>query len=85
MKSRALYFFIPPILLGLPLLFMQFTPEVNWQFNDFLVGGILLFGVSFLLYQTKKLNQKTMRHLLALTIVALFSFIWIELAVGVFD
>ena len=73
------------LLLLIPLVAMQFTSEVNWSRGDFVVMGVLLFttglGITFVLT-----TVHTTRRRLALiaVIVAVFLYIWAELAVGIF-
>ena len=72
-------------LLLIPFLAMQFTSEVNWSPFDFLVMGILLFGLG-LAGEWVWRNVKRTGHRIALLVAALavFFLIWAELAVGVF-
>ncbi|MGS2719710.1 hypothetical protein [Paraglaciecola aestuariivivens] len=69
-------------LLLIPLVAMQFTQEVNWTMSDFVVMGILCFGLgSAYIVLARKTPQR--RILLALLFAALFIYTWAELAVGV--
>jgi len=71
-------------LLCIPLIAMQFTTEVNWGIMDFLVAGILLFGVGLLFdFMLRKTNQAPYRVLYIIAISLLFLLIWAELAVGI--
>ncbi len=73
------------LLLLIPFIAMQFTNDVNWSLNDFIVAGILLVGVGFavdlVLRKAKTPNKKL---LWILAIIVLFLLIWAELSVGVF-
>lgn len=73
-------------LLSIPLIAMQFTHEVNWTFSDFLVMGILLFGVGLIceiiLRRLKSIRQRIIFCGIAL---AVFFLIWAESAVGIFN
>ena len=73
------------ILLTIPLVAMQFTNEVNWAVSDFIIGGILFFGIGlafeFVLRMTKSM-KKRMVIIISLTIA--FLLLWAELAVGIF-
>lgn len=72
-------------ILAIPLIAMQFTDQVNWGVADFIVGGILLFGVSIALdIGRRKLKNRKYRNLILLIIVLAFLLIWAELAVGIF-
>ena len=72
-------------LLLIPLIAMQFTPEVNWTFIDFVVAGVLLLCtglvLEFILRKTIPLRQKVIYCTFVLLILFL---IWAELAVGIF-
>lgn len=68
----------------IPLIAMQFTTEVDWNPTDFLVMGSLYFGMaSLLVLVARKLPRK---HRLSVSglFVAVFLYVWAELAVGVF-
>lgn len=72
-------------ILLIPLVAMQFTDEVNWKLNDFLVAGALLFGTGFLIELViRKVSKKEVKHVLLLAIVILLLLVWIEMAVGLF-
>ena len=67
-----------------PLIAMQITTEVAWNPTDFLVMGSLQFGMaSLLVLVARKLPRK---HRLSVSglFVAVFLYVWAELAVGVF-
>lgn len=73
-------------ILAIPLVAMQFTDQVNWSAADFIVGGILIFGVAIALdIGRRKLKNQKYRNLILLIIVLAFLLIWAELAVGIFD
>lgn len=76
--------FIIVLLLMVPLIAMQFTDEVNWQLNDFILMAVLLFTFSICtILMIRKLPKK--RVLLSLSAIILFLFVWAELAVGLFS
>lgn len=64
---------------------MFFTSEVNWSAFDFMVAGILLFGIGLSIDQVL-LRVKTLRMRLVLCGLILFGLflLWAELAVGIF-
>jgi len=72
------------LLLLIPLIAMQFTPEVVWTASDFLVMGILVFAMASLFVLLARRVNRRRRVLVALGCVAVFLWIWAELAVGVF-
>ncbi|WP_293930373.1 hypothetical protein [Sphingobacterium sp. UBA6645] len=78
-------YFIPVVLLCIPIVAMQFTNEVNWNAFDFLVAGILLFGTIFIIDLLWR-NVKNKRNFWIGTAIVLFLLIilWAELAVGIF-
>lgn len=73
------------LLLTVPFITMQFTDLVNWSGFDFLIMGILLFGVGLtaemVLRKVKKIQP---RILVIVAVIVLFLLIWAELAVGIF-
>ena len=72
-------------LLLIPLIAMVFTNEVKWTAFDFIIGAILLWGLSFSIELTLRI-VKTKKHKLMALLIIIFFFllIWIELAVGIF-
>ncbi|RTE87783.1 hypothetical protein EYQ95_04445 [Lysobacter sp. N42] len=72
------------LLLLVPFIAMQLTPEVNWSLSDFIIMGGLLFvsGSSFVLIARK--TQAKHRILVGVLVLALTLYIWAELAVGIF-
>ena len=74
------------ILLAIPFSLMIFTNKVKWGIFDFLVmGGLLfisIFAIVFIKVQTIHLKLKI---LLTAMILIIVTFIWVELAVGIFN
>ena len=87
MKNKRLKIILTTatIILFIPFIAMQFTNEVNWDFSDFVIAGLLLFGtgllVELVLRKAKKLNY---RITAIIVIVIVFLLTWAELAVGIF-
>ena len=72
-------------MLLIPLIAMQFTDEVNWTLTDFVVAGVLLFGIGLLISVTlTKLRDSKYKGVILFAIIILFLLIWAELAVGIF-
>ena len=73
------------IILLIPLLAMQFTDEVDWKLNDFVIMGILLLGTGLMcelvMRKVKRIENRVL--IIGAMLVALF-LIWAELAVGIF-
>ena len=73
------------LILLIPLVTMQFTDEVNWNFMDFMVaGGILSLAALAFEQAFTKLNKPKTRFAVGITIISAVLIIWIELAVGLF-
>jgi hypothetical protein len=73
------------ILLLIPFIAMQFTPEVNWTAFDFIIAGILLLSVGFAIdFALRKLKTSKYRIAIIIGIIITFLLVWIELAVGIF-
>ena len=72
------------LLLLVPLVAMQFTNEVQWTLSDFIVMGALLSGIgsAFVIIARRILPKHRLPTGIAL--LALFLYIWAELAVGIF-
>ncbi|MBT8101783.1 MAG: hypothetical protein KJO95_02375 [Gammaproteobacteria bacterium] len=71
-------------ILLIPLIAMQFTSEVNWDETDFFIMGSLLFGMASLFVLAARTVSPRHRPFIGGMCVALFLYIWAELAVGVF-
>jgi len=71
------------LLLLVPLLAMQFTPEVNWSPMDFAVGGVLLFiaGMSWMLLSARS-AAIAYRLAAAIAVSTALLLAWGNLAVG---
>ena len=72
-------------ILAIPLIAMQFTNEVDWDFFDFLTMGVLLTGTGLLINLVlRKVKTSGQRLLLIGAILLALFLIWAELAVGIF-
>ncbi|MDO9633627.1 MAG: hypothetical protein Q7J05_01110 [Paludibacter sp.] len=86
MKNKRLIIILITIaiLLLIPFIAMQFTSEVNWELNDFIIMGFMLLftGLSCELILRK---VKSVKNRLLICGVILFAFllVWAELAVGI--
>ena len=73
------------LLMLLPLILMQFTDQVNWALNDFLImGGLLAILVSVVELVFRYVKKRRQRLLLCLALLFVFLLIWAELGVGIF-
>lgn len=73
------------LILLIPLVWMQFDDEVNWQPNDFVAAGVLLVAAGLVLNLIVTKVRGKNRKLIALGVLTLvFAYIWAELAVGIF-
>ncbi|MFV8269758.1 hypothetical protein ACNQGP_07455 [Flavobacterium sp. GT2N3] len=87
MKNKRLIGIVLTVvfLLFIPLIAMQFTNEVNWNLDDFVVAGILLLGTGLICELVmRKVNNTNHRFFLCTVILAVLLLVWIELAVGIF-
>lgn len=76
---------VAAVLLCIPLIAMQFTNEVNWDFFDFIVAAVLLFGTAMLLgVILNRIKSRRNRILFAVVLLVFFLLVWAELAVGLF-
>ena len=73
------------LILCVPLVAMQFTEQVDWNVFDFVVMGLLLFGVG-LAYEMLAMHLQSARQRLiaGAVLLAVLLAVWAELAVGVF-
>lgn len=72
------------LILSIPLVAMQFTGEVDWSLGDFIVMGILIFGIAFTFVHVARVTPRKYRTLIGIAFAMAFLWIWAELAVGVF-
>jgi len=71
-------------LLLIPFIAMQFTNEVAWTASDFLIMGMLLLSVGFLIEVAIRYVPKLKYRVVAILIIlGLFFLVWAELAVGI--
>ena len=73
------------VLLLIPFVAMQFSPDVVWSPFDFLVAGILLLGTGLAIDLVwRKVTSTRNRLIFCGIILALLFVVWAELAVGIF-
>jgi Kef-type K+ transport system membrane component KefB len=73
------------VILLIPLIAMQFTPEVNWTLSDFVVMGALLLSTGLMCELVmRKVRSVKYRIAICIALLTVLVLIWIELAVGVF-
>ena len=87
MKIKTLILLISLLLMLLiPFVAMQYSNEVKWSLNDFIIMGVILlsFGiiVNKIFYHVGGFNK---RVILISTLIILFFLLWGELAVGLFN
>lgn len=71
-------------LLLVPLVAMQFTPEVQWSPFDFIVMGILLFGTGLTYVLLSRLSDSlAYRFGIGIAVLTGLFLIWVNLAVGI--
>lgn len=84
-KRLIIILFTVPLLLLIPLIGMLFSSEINWSLLDFVIMGMLLLGLGFMLELVlRKVQKKKNRIVLIAIILIMFLLIWAELAVGLF-
>jgi hypothetical protein len=73
------------LLLLVPAVAMQFTPEVSWGPGDFVVAAVLLFGAGALaVLGFAHVKGTGRRAALLVGIACSLALVWAELAVGLF-
>lgn len=75
---------IVALLLLIPLIAMQFTSEVNWDFTDFAIMGAVLFGIGFAyeLIASRSVNT-VYRTAFGVGLLGAFLLFWVNGAVGI--
>lgn len=83
-KNIMLIALATALMLILPWVAMQFSSEVNWNFSDFVVAGLLLFGSGLTYELTARRNKNgSYRAALGIAVAAALMLVWINLAVGI--
>jgi hypothetical protein len=86
MMNKKWSVFSPLLLLLFPLVGTLVSNEVNWSFFDFIIMGILILSMSFGIKQVVMTTKNTNYRILIIGMILLvFTLIWVELAVGIFD
>lgn len=86
-KSKRLLIIILTLesLLLIPLIAMQFTTEVDWNYTDFIIFGVLLLAIGLLAELIlRKIKNQEKRIILIIFLIIIFLLIWAELGVGIF-
>jgi hypothetical protein len=74
------------LLLLIPAVAMQFTPEVNWGKEDFLAAAVLIGGAGLGIELAVRLIKSRNVLLIAIAgVLAVLLLVWAELAVGIFS
>ncbi|WP_299765461.1 hypothetical protein [uncultured Dokdonia sp.] len=85
-KRRICILTIIGMILLIPFIAMQFTPEVRWALADFVIAGIVLLGFGSMIEGIiLKIQNRTYKTLLYIILIILFLLLWAELAVGIFN
>ena len=84
LTKRLLYWFLGvALLLLIPLIAMQFSSEVNWDFTDFAVMGAVLLGIGLAYELIARRSQKTTyRVAFGIGLLGAFLLFWVNGAVG---
>lgn len=74
------------LLLCIPIIAMQFTDEVQWELLDFVIAAIIIGALGTIVALLwRKVKNKRYFWLLVLLVGVLFTLLWAELAVGLFN
>lgn len=85
-KSILRVVIITILILLIPFIAMQFSNEVSWELEDFVSMGILLIGTGLMYeFAIKKRKSVAQRAVFTALLIGILLFIWVELAVGIFD
>lgn len=83
-KRLSIWAGIVALVLLIPLIAMQFTSEVNWDFSDFAIMGAILFGLGFAYELITNRSVNTMyRTAFGVGLLGAFLLFWVNGAVGI--
>jgi hypothetical protein len=83
-KSIIFVVLVAALILLVPLVVMQFTDDVVWDFVDFAVAGALLIGTGLLyVIAVRKISSTKYRIVAGIALAVAFLLVWVELAVGI--
>ena len=87
MKHRELILpFSLLLLLLIPFIGRQYSNEVKWSLNDFLIMGVILFSFGVTINKIiNNIGSFDKRVILISNLIILFLLIWAELAIGLFN
>lgn len=83
-KRLSIWAGIVALLLLIPLIAMQFTSEVKWDFTDFAIMGTILFGLGFAYELIASRSANTAyRTAFGVGLLGAFLLFWVNAAVGI--
>jgi uncharacterized membrane protein YfcA len=84
-KPLSVVAFATALLLLVPLVAMQLSPEVDWGVGDFVLAACLLFGTGTGMVLVARHAKRTAHRVALSGLLALaLAVVWAELAVGIF-
>ena len=83
-KRFLLWALVIAFLLSIPLIAMQLTTEVNWDFTDFAIIAVALTGIA-LSYEliARKEGERVYRIAFGIGLIGAFLLFWMNAAVGI--
>ena len=86
LKRKGINILITLTILILPFLALQLSNQVNWSLLDFVLMGILLVSLGFVVNRLLNKSKRAISRWGLITLAILvFLLIWAELAVGIFQ
>lgn len=74
------------LLLLIPAVVMQFTPQMNWGKEDFIAAAVMLGGAGLGIELAVRLIKSRKAMMIAIVgVLAVLLLVWAELAVGIFS
>ena len=84
-KRISLILFSTLTLLLIPLIAMQFSPEVQWSTGDFILAGLLLLTTGLILDMiVRRVSNPFYKIIFIVSVILILLLVWLELAVGIF-